>query len=96
MIRKILGAKLPIEEFKADFDNGTVVLEGQAMDQATDARGSRQALSGTGARHPQAVTRPSTRKEEKKPGEDRIPRRASAFVHEQATGLEPATLSLGS
>ena len=35
VIRKILGAKLPIEGLKADFDNGVVVLKGKVPDQAT-------------------------------------------------------------
>ena len=37
VIRKILGAKLPIEGLKADFDNGTVVLKGLVTKQGTVA-----------------------------------------------------------
>jgi nucleoid-associated protein YgaU len=35
VIRKIQGKRLSIEGLKADFDDGTVVLTGKALDQAT-------------------------------------------------------------
>ena len=46
-IREIMGAKLPIQGLKAEFDNGTLVLRGTAADQAT-----RQQAVGIASRTP--------------------------------------------